>query len=156
MEHISEIELIEYAAGRLDGPRNKEIAEHLQACHACSAHYRQAADTWGGLGWWQVDTSEHNVADRIIELAAKGEEISKMRHVFRMRFVSVAVRVAASIIIAIGLGHKLGEYTVAGSTPDGKQSERRPEYIAAIGLEWSSDLAWLVLEDETAEEGEQG
>ena len=57
---------------------------------------------------------------------------------------------AASIVIAIGVGHKLGKYSVTGDMPKAAVSQNRPEYLAALGLEWSSELAWFILEDNTA------
>ncbi len=156
MEHISEIELIEYVADRLRASRHEEVREHITACEECSGRWRGAVETWNALGQWNVDTADHDVAGRIIALAEKAESNRKqlrLPRILRVGLLPTALRVAASIIIAIGVGHKLGKYSVTGSMPSVPPSTNRPEYLAALGLEWSSELAWLMLEDESPNGG---
>jgi hypothetical protein len=63
--------------------------------------------------------------------------------------------VAASIIIAVGVGHKLGKYTVTENVPAAGELQKRPEYLAALSLQWSSELAWFILEDDEPNMGQQ-
>jgi len=98
--------------------------------------------------------AEHGVADRVVALAKEAEHNRPLAARDRIvRFMPQVLRVAASIIIAIGLGHKLGEYSVEGRKPQTASSSEKPEYLAALGLEWSSELAWLVLEDDPSDTG---
>jgi anti-sigma factor RsiW len=158
MKHVNDIELIEYVAGNLAESRDGEVREHLAACEECSERRREAANTWDALGQWNVDTTEHDVAGRITALAEKtdrNQRQHKKLHVLRLGFLPVILRVAASIIIAIGVGHKLGKYSVTGGMETATTSENRPEYLAALGLEWSSELAWLILEDDSPNVGDE-
>ena len=122
--------------------------------------FRALSGCCSDVGWARaVESRDCDVAGRVIESMANtesGQDQSKVGPAGRVRFVSIALRVAASIIIAIGLGHKLGEYSVRPKVPSGVASGARPAYLAALGLEWSSELAWLVLENEPADEEEQG
>ncbi len=143
---------MEYVAGNLTASRHEEVREHMATCRECSERWREAAKMWNALGQWNVDTTGHNVAERITALAknaGREQRQDEETHVLRVRFLPVVLRVAASIIIAIGVGHQLGKYSVRGHTPRATAPERRPAYLAALGLEWSSELAWLILEDDS-------
>ncbi|MFH1716740.1 MAG: hypothetical protein ABIF19_05270, partial [Planctomycetota bacterium] len=63
---------------------------------------------------------------------------------------ALVLRVAASIIIAVAIGHRLGRSSVTGNMETAAASKDRPEYLSALGLEWSSELAWLILEDDSS------
>ncbi len=158
MKHVNDIEMIEYVAGKLTASRNEEVREHMAACEECSDRWRKAVEVWNALGQWSVDTADHDVAGRITAIA---EEVERGRKQYRkardlrIGFLPAVVRVAASIIIAVGVGHKLGKYSVTGDTPKAAVSQKRPEYLAALSLEWSSELAWFILEDDSPNMGEE-
>ncbi len=156
MEHLDDIELIEYAAGNLTEPRAAEVREHIAACRQCSRRVQETGKLWDTLGHWEVEAARHDVAGRITALAAETPAQVTQKpatHVPSRRFLLQALRVAASIIIAVGLGNKLGRYSITGRQPQTTSSQDKPEYLAALGLEWSSGLAWLVLEEDPAETG---
>ncbi len=158
MKHVNDIELIEYVAGKLTASRNEDVREHIAACKECSDRWREAVEVWKTLGQWSVDTADHDVAQRITALAEeaeRGQKQHKIAHELRIGFLPAVVRIAASIIIAVGVGHKLGKYSVTGDTPRAATSKYRPEYLAALSLEWSSELAWLILEDDSPNLGEK-
>ena len=157
MKHVNDIEFIEYVAGNLTESRAGEVREHLAVCEECSARRLEAAEMWNALGQWSVDTTEHDVTGRITALDEKTDRDQRQRkklHVLRFGFLPVVMRVAASIIIAVGVGNRLGKYSVTGKMEPAAVSKNRPEYLAALGLEWSSELAWLILEDDSSNMGE--
>ena len=156
MKHVNDIELIEYVAGKLTVSRSKEVREHMAACEECSVRWREAVEAWNVLGQWSVDTADHDVAGRITALADQAERKqrqSEKTHVLRIGFLPAFLRVAASVIIAVGVGHKLGKYSVTGNAPRDPASQNSPEYLAALSLEWSSELAWFILEDDSSNMG---
>jgi anti-sigma factor RsiW len=158
MKHINEIELREYVADKLTASRSEEVREHITACRECSDRWREAVEMWDTLGQWSVDTADHDVAERIIAIAEETEREkgqSEKTNILRVGLLPVVLRIAASIIIAIGIGHKLGKYSVTGNVSKAAASENRPEYLAALGLEWSSELAWFILEDDSPNMGEE-
>jgi anti-sigma factor RsiW len=156
MKHLDEIELMEHIAGNLTASRDSEVKEHLAMCEDCSKRRREAAETWRMLGQWNVDTAGHDVAEKITALAkSAGREQKQTEKAHRrVRFLPVVLRMAASIIIAVGVGHRLGKYSVTGEVEQVAGSKSRPEYLAAFGLEWSSDLAWLIMEDDYSNIGQ--
>ena len=68
MKHIDEIELTEYVAGNLTGTRAEEVRAHLAACSECSQRSQEAVKLWDVLGNCNVQTAEHDVADRVVSL----------------------------------------------------------------------------------------
>ena len=157
MKHVDDIELMEYVAGNLTAARYGEVKEHLAMCEECSRRRREATRMWKALGQWDVDTTDHDVAARITVLAENAghkQRQSERTHTLRVRFLPVVLRVAASVIIAVGVGHRLGKYSVTGKMEPVAVSKNGPEYLAAFGLEWSSELAWLILEDDSSNTGE--
>ena len=156
MKHIDDIELIEYVAGNLTEPEAAAVHEHITACDECSQRVQETAKLSDTLGLWEVETAGHNVGDRVTAMAQQSQIESVQRpatHARIKRLLSQVLRVAASIIIAVGLGHKLGGYSVTGKKPPIVSSQSQPEYLAALGLQWSSGLAWLVLEEDPSETG---
>jgi anti-sigma factor RsiW len=153
MKHVNDIEFMEYVAGNLTASRDGEVREHIAICPKCSERCREAAKMWDTLGQWSVDTADHDVAGRITAMAknnGREQRQGKKTHLLRVGFLPVVLRVAASIIIAVGVGHKLGKYSVTGKMEVAAVSNDKPAYLAALGLEWSSELAWLILEDNSS------
>ncbi|MHC4540187.1 MAG: anti-sigma factor family protein [Planctomycetota bacterium] len=57
MEHVSEIKLLDYVAGRLSTAETERIRRHIAACPDCASRHEDIARTWNTLGHWQVDSS---------------------------------------------------------------------------------------------------
>lgn len=154
MEHINDIEWLEYVSGQLTEARVRQIRRHIAECDVCEKRYQDTVDLWNAMGQWRVDPSGHEIADRIEALAGKNESNQRLGHAGAMPFLrsfSAVLRVAAAIILAIGGGHLLGRYSVSKSIPDLSVSQEGPRYVAALGFEWSSELTWTVLDEEAAQ-----
>ena len=157
MKHVDDIELIEYVAGNLTEPEAAAVREHAAACAECSQRIQETANLSDTLGLWEVETAGHDIGDRVVARAKQPQPESVQRPTTHPRIKTLlpqVLRVAASIIITIGVGHRLGKYSVTGKMEPVAASKNGPEYLAAFGLEWSSELAWLVLEDDSSNMGE--
>jgi hypothetical protein len=95
MEHLSDIALIELAAGRADAETQRAAEAHLAACPECAARLAATARTWQVLGEWQVTAPEWS-AERIVAAARRLPPASPWRPL---------LRVAAAIVLAAGIGH---------------------------------------------------
>jgi anti-sigma factor RsiW len=155
MEHVNEIELIEYVSGKLNALGTEKVREHLEACKGCSVRWRKAVEVWDTLGQWSIDTAGHDVADRITAIAEREQKQSEKTHILPIGFLPAVLRIAASIIIAVGVGHKLGNYSVTRNAPKEPASQNSPEYLSALSLEWSSELAWFIIEDNSSNTGDE-
>ncbi len=152
MRHIDDSEIYQYVSGELPEAKVRQIRRHVTECEDCQSRYRDAAALWDTLGSWQVDSSGHQIADRIEAIAAKAESDrreSQTRTIPFVRSFASALRIAAAIIIAIGGGHMLGRYSLSHSRKVTSVAQDRPKYVVALGFEWSSELTWTVLEEET-------
>ncbi len=151
MEHISEIKLLDYVADKLPASESEHIRRHIAQCSDCASRCQQVRQMWDTLGNWQVDSSAHQVADRIEALAAESESRRHSKRKVLIPWPSsvlAVVRIAAAIILAVGGGHLLGRFTTPSSEPTPTISTDKPQYLAALGFEWSSDLTWTVLEED--------
>jgi len=160
MKHINDNELMEYVAGRLAPPEKEQVAQHIAGCAECAQRVRQEQMLWDSLGEWTVDTSGHKIADKIVALAEKDlapaaeDKTPEAAHIVRRPLIhrlsfSAVLRVAASILIAVGVGYNLGKSSVTGKVDTAAASKSRPAYLSALGLGWSSELTWLILEDDS-------
>jgi anti-sigma factor RsiW len=152
MRHIDDSEIYQYVSGGLPEAKAQQIRRHIAECEACRSRYQDVVALWDTLGIWQVDSSGHQIAGRIEAIAAKADSDQRKswaRTVPFVRSFASAFRVAAAIIIAIGGGHLLGRYSLPRSKPVLSVAQDRPKYVAALGFEWSSELTWTVLEEET-------
>jgi anti-sigma factor RsiW len=152
MRHIDDSEIYQYVSGGLPEAKAQQIRRHMAECEACRSRYQDAVALWDTLGFWQVDSSGHQIADRIEALAAKTESNQRKSRTGTIPFIrtlGVMFRVAAVIIIAIVGGHLLGRYSLPRSKPVTSVAQDKPKYVAALGFEWSSELTWTVLEEET-------
>lgn len=152
MEHVTEIKLLDYVGGRLPASETEQVRRHIVECSACANRYRQALAMWDALGEWQIDSSAHQIAGRIEALARQGESRQRPgpKVLIPLRdSLASTLRIAAAIIIAITGGYILGKYSAARPVPEAPTADGGPRYLAALGFEWSSDLTWTVLEEET-------
>jgi len=152
MRHIDDSEIYQYVSGELPEAKVRQIRRHVTECEDCQSRYQDAVALWDTLGFWQVDSSGHQIADRIEALAVKTESGLGEKQTGTTPFIrsfGAMFRVAAAIIIAIGGGHMLGRYSLPHSRKVTSVAQDRPKYVVALGFEWSSELTWTVLEEET-------
>ena len=153
MKHIDDSEIYQYISGGLSDAKVQQIRQHMVECEVCKNQYREAVALWDTLGQWRVDSSGHQIADRIDAFASRIESErreSRAGTISFMRSFGSIFRVAAAIIIAIVGGYLLGRYTLPRSTPVPPVAQDRPKYVAALDFKWSSEVTWMVLEDEAA------
>lgn len=150
MEHISEFEILELIADRLGEERKTAAERHISSCAECSRRHADALRTWEMLGEWQPENAGIDISEAIV---ARAREINSaldsrlLAILSSRRLLSVAVRVAASIIIAVSIGAMSGTYSARSTLAMDSPELEAPDYLAALGLQWSSDLNWSVLEE---------
>ncbi len=158
MEHINDIELMDFIAGRLTASRSEEIEKHIAKCSGCSERRQEAEKLWNTLGKWDVDTTSHDIAGRVLA-SAKNSKLNYRQdgqpNIIKGNFWVDVLRIAASVIIAVGVGQKLGKLSTVQKTPQAVPLQTGPKYIAALGLEWSSELTWLIMDEQPSEQGQQ-
>ena len=150
MEHVSDIEILEQIAGKLGAERTRLVKDHISGCSECHRKYDEMLRTWDVLGEWEIESVGVDVAEAIVSTA---EELNRPRTrnllyvLSGKRLMSVASRVAASIIIAVSIGAMSGVRSAQSELSSSSTASEGPYYLAALGLQWSSDLNWSVLEE---------
>jgi anti-sigma factor RsiW len=158
MDHINDIELTEFIAGRLAASRSEEINEHIAGCPKCSERRQEAAKLWEMLGQWDVDTTGHDIAGRVLASTKNSQPFhgqDDQTQIIKGDLWVDVLRIAASVIIAVGVGQKLGKLSTGQTMPPAAPSQTVPRYIAALGLEWSSELTWLIMDEQSPEQEKQ-
>jgi hypothetical protein len=156
MEHINDIEFMEFISGRLTSIRNDEVKKHIAACKKCLDHQQELMQLWNKLGQWDVSAAGHDISSRVIADVKKTQYRQKLQpHIVKSDFWVDILRVAALIVIAVGIGQKLGTISTGQKEVPSVLSQVEPKYIASFGLEWSSELTWLMMEDETSSQEQQ-
>jgi len=105
MEHVSDIELIELAAGRLDPERRAADMEHIASCPECQARREAIASTWRALGAWDATEPSHDLSAEVQEAARR--ETGRVLRLPRPRLGYVR-RLAAALLAAAILGYAAG------------------------------------------------
>ncbi len=113
----SQTELVRLVAGELTGEAQRDLQAHVAHCPSCEPYVRQLSTTWELLGRWEVDTTGHDVADRIMASARlEGEPRRTIRWTAPWRW-PVPVRAAASILLAAGIGWGTARMSSADQRP---------------------------------------
>ena len=159
MEHINDIELVEYVAGKLAMPRYKEVQGHISNCDECARRRQEMVRTWDTLAKWDIDTTSHRMTGSIQAMTGKVgrfEGHAYTHHLPLRRFFAVIFRVAASIIIGISFGHLVGKWNISNENLRTEVSIDAPKYVRALALECSTGFVQSMLEENISEgEGEQ-
>ena len=156
MDHINEIDIIEYAAGNLANERKTSIDRHLGECTVCAKKCAEMSELWDLTGNWPSTIPVGDITQKVLQQVSSGQLPDRESKVvkFRKKFLFPIMRAAAMLVIAAGMGHILGLRSAEhyGQVPDNKPNA--PVYLAALGLQWSNDLTWSVLTDDQIDEYE--
>ena len=147
MEHINETDWNAFLAGTCTPKHSAWIDEHVEQCPECRQRMQSIHDVEDRLALWQVNTADHDVSTRVIQVVLN--ETSRLRPSWHRRIVSYALKAAALLLIGIGLGFWAGNQSAQQyiAKQDGSVVESEPSYLAAIDLQFASGLTWSVLSD---------
>ena len=158
MEHIKDIDIIEYAAGNLDHSRSTAVDRHLLVCSACAKKCAEMSELLDLTANWNPDVPVGDITQNVLQKVSNGQIADRKSTVFtfRKKHLFPVMRVAAMLIFAAGIGHILGLRSAGHYSSVSESRPSAPVYLAALGLQWSNDLTWSVLsDDQTAEYGER-
>lgn len=118
MTHLTDHLLLEIVAGRLDPAASTATQAHLTACPACAGRLSALQATWSVLGEWTLAQPAADLIPSIEKAIEMGSRQAIRAIQPRLRWMNVA-RIAASIVLGVGLGHVAGRYfrTSPSSTP---------------------------------------
>ena len=113
MEHVSDIELIEMLGGHLEPDRLKSVESHLAECERCAGRRDEMARTWDDLGDWETVPGQDLAPEILRRASMQPARISIWQR--------PSVKVAATVLIAVGLGHVAGRFAASSRTDTGDE-----------------------------------
>ncbi len=153
MEHVTEIQLIEYVAGNLSRETASNLESHIKQCSQCANTLSEITQTWQITSQWQPDIDTPGIPQQFAENIL-AQDKKHRTDLIRTKIVQMSFRYAACILIAVTLGAMFGKQSVS---PDTGYSfgQNGPEYLASLSMQWSSDLTWTILEHDPSRQGDQ-
>ena len=142
MRHVREADLLAFASGELSDARHREIEAHVSACAACRRARAETASVQDLLGEWDVDAADRDAwpaIERRLGAAASARVPRRWHVVARMS------RIAAAVMLGIGLGHAAGRLTWTGGTLE-LAATMPASALSAIEHAAADELALYVLE----------
>ena len=140
MRHVSPEDLVRLVSGQLPDAERLEAETHLRGCEGCRRSRDNIAAVHALLGEWKVDAQARDLWPAVERgLDAGGPAILHPRWAPASRLL----RIAAAVVIAVGLGHAIGRLTSSPAAPVSVASLEGAEVQAAdeLGLhvmEWPS------------------
>ena len=145
MEHITDITMIELLGGYVDDPKKQSTLQHISQCDNCQKRWNEFEQTWSKLSELDVDTSDKNLFPEI------ADNIRSKRRYVRMLPIRTLMRVAASILLAIILGHILGRASTQKTNEDWTLAIARANYLDVLASGSSTGWGEPVLPSNSSE-----
>ncbi len=108
MKHVRKTDLIRLASGGFDDGERSDAEAHLEACEACRTALAEISAVRDLLDEWTVDAGSRDVWSSI-EHRLDAPNVVRRRS-WRRRVAS-ASRIAAAILLGVGVGHAAGRLT---------------------------------------------
>ena len=152
-KHISDLELLEYVAGRLDPARRAELDGRLARSPEDRRRVEALRRTWDLMGQWEPDTARGDVFAGVME-RVRAPAGGALHVPFRWQ---AAGRVAAVWALAIGLGIGGGWLSLPPrpAPPPPEELARQVVqalYLDTVGAGGSVGVAESMLEEPVDEE----
>ncbi len=132
MEHLTDkqlLELLEQFGDQLDRLDDGPMA-HLDQCDRCMQRWLDLQASWDALGAWTVDMPQSDLSDRIVSRAVSTS-------IIHLRQPKVWLRIAASVIIGVGVGALMGRI---GPKTVSAEEASQAIYLDALAL--NSSTGW--------------
>ena len=132
MVHPSDIELAEFCAGRLAEADGQALERHAESCVDCRARLAALKATWAALEQWRPSTPAADLWPAV----ARRLERRKLPPPWWRR---APLQLAASVAIAVALGHGAGRLAAPGLSPPtgatapAEEQLRRYLHLDALG-----------------------
>jgi anti-sigma factor RsiW len=140
MRHLTDGEIVRLIARELPRADAESAQSHIGSCPACAARVREQGRIWSALGAWEATSQAPDVTAAVfsrIDGESAGRSFERLPFPRRRIRWARAGRLAASVLIAAGVGHAIGRWT-SGVSEAGKAT-RAPvttaEVVDSLGLD---------------------
>jgi len=146
MEHISDIQMLEMLGGHIPESEQLRFRDHIGDCSECRQRWQEYEQTWMDLAECQVDTAGHDLVENMISALPAENPPMKLWP------ATALARIAASILLAVFLGHVLGKWSAPQPAPPEETAVTQAMFLDALGPE--SVVGWSApVRAEDSEEG---
>ena len=135
MDHLTDKQLLNMLT---DSAPDHGLTAHVARCESCADRLKALQDPWEVLGQWTLDTPDIDLTDQVLG------KIHGHASIY-LRQPRALIRIAASIIIGVGVGSWL-ERSVARPVSDDQVTEAM--YLDVLTLNSSTGLTAPLLEEE--------
>ena len=105
MDHVSPDKVIKYVANELSPDEQRAIASHLTACAACRAQIEQQQALYSAMDSWVITPPKIDLTESVLDQLAVTPQAPTRR-----LLMAPALRIAAAIVLGVGLGHVAGRW----------------------------------------------
>jgi hypothetical protein len=135
MDHVSDMQILELLGGHMPKVEQERLQEHIAVCADCQNRLREYEQTWSDLAEAVIDTSGRDLLEGVISGLPEESRAIKFRPA-----ISLA-RIAASILLAVFLGHVLGKYSAEKPDPQEDLVVAKAMFLDVV-LAPSSKIGW--------------
>jgi hypothetical protein len=114
MRHLRDEDIVRLVAHNLPGADVQAVRAHVLECEACAVRVRTQIELWSTLGAWEavppVPASTSDLLARLDNEAGVEPDVSTRK----TNWVWMG-RLAASVLLAVGIGYAVGRWKLGGS-----------------------------------------
>jgi hypothetical protein len=146
MEHVNDIKMLDMLGDHIAESDQQQFAGHIDQCDDCRQRWREFSQTWRMLEEFPADISRIDLVDRINSALTSPPESD------HLTIVKPLLRIAASVLLAVAVGHLAGKLSVQKSPDYWQTSAARALHLEALLPGSSTGWAEPLLEDESPPE----
>ncbi|MFC1783148.1 hypothetical protein ACFL02_06140 [Planctomycetota bacterium] len=146
MEHISDIIMLDMLGGHIAEPQKGRAMGHINSCPECRRRWGEFSQTWQRLDDVPADSSQIDLLDRINSALVKSAEPG------RYLFIRPLLRIAASVLLAVAVGHVAGKLSLRKSQDYWQNAAARAVHLDTLLPGSATGWAEPILEDEALQE----
>ncbi|KPK72936.1 MAG: hypothetical protein AMJ79_15450 [Phycisphaerae bacterium SM23_30] len=149
MEHISDINMLDMLGGHIDENKHRQLMHHIDDCPDCRRRWQEYRRTWQVLAEFDADVSHVDLVDRI------NSALSKTSAPSSFPFAGSLLRIAASILLAVVIGHLAGKWSLQKSEEYWQSAAAQSLHLETLLPNSATGWAEPLLEDDFQEEDSQ-
>ncbi len=134
MDHLTDKQLLNILA---QPTLDRDLTDHVAGCESCAQRLQSLKEPWDVLGQWAVDSPDIDLTNRIMSKVQADAPIF-------LQQPRALIRIAASIIIGVGVGSWLGQTT---AHPVSDQQVTEAMYLDVLTLNSSTGWTSPLLEE---------
>jgi hypothetical protein len=135
MDHLTDKQLLNMLT---DSAPDLGVAEHVADCDSCAQRLQALKVPWDVLGQWTLDAPDMDLTDQVLS------RVQANRPIY-LQQPQALIRIAASILIGVGVGSWLGQST---AQPVSDQQVTEAMYLDVLTLNSSTGWTTPLLEEE--------